>query len=90
MDTPDQEEEQVNEAYDKNLDFVFVVQPFQQNFARVEYPFYEDSFNSNLLSDLKRMGTSERVIFINSKYLVVAQGNQLKYMKLSDLSFDQH
>lgn len=80
------------EAYDKNLDFIFVVRLLKQDFCRVEYPFKNDKF-TNILEESfkdgsKNQNNSQRILFINSDVLVVAQNNQIKIARTSDFFED--
>ena len=75
-------EEEKNEDYDKNLDFIFIVRPFKQDFCRVEYPFTNDKF-TNILEDSQNSNKSQRVLFINENILIAAQNNQIKIANTS-------
>ena len=77
--------------FDNHLNFIYVVQPFTQKFARIKYPFDED--HSSFISKKSRPGrgqgqarsqANDTVLFINDEYLVVAENKHLKYAKTED------
>ena len=71
--------------FDNHLNFIYVVQPFTQNFARIKYPFEDDYFAS--LGNNDRAGNltlNETVLFINDEFLVIAENNNLKYAKTEE------
>lgn len=47
MPTNVAEEETVKKPFDSHLNFIYIVQPFTQNFARVKYPFGDDRYSTS-------------------------------------------
>lgn len=82
------------EPFDNHLNFIFVVQPFTQIFARVLYPFDDSLDDDELASAVGVAGYGNQiesyqphsslaapVLFINDEYLIVAESDNVKYAK---------
>ena len=57
------------------MNFVFVVMPFTQGFARVMYPFDEEEEGSG----------QEPTLFVNDEVLIVAEGTSILWCKTETL-----
>jgi hypothetical protein len=61
MPTNVPESDQESKAYDSHLNFIYIVQPFTQNFARVKYPFGEDRYGTKNTGDRFKSATTPAV-----------------------------
>jgi hypothetical protein len=63
------------QLYDFDLNFIYVIQPFTQNFARIKYPFEQEDF---------MFTQGETVLYVSDEYLIVGRNNSIKYAKIDD------
>jgi hypothetical protein len=64
-----------DQVYDFDLNFIYVIQPFTQNFARIKYPFEQEDF---------MFTQGETVLYVSDEYLIVGRNNSIKYAKIDD------